>query len=81
MPILISKPLVWPHFKWLATRFYATPPSFPEQLDQAPHLLIFLRRENILKPAKPPIDSLPRRSTRRSGSILINVAERKALSI
>jgi hypothetical protein len=46
--------------KRLAARFCATPPSCPEQLDQAPHLLIFLRREKILKPAKPPIDSLHR---------------------
>ena len=36
------------------------PPSFPEQRDQAPHLLIFLRSKSLLKPAKPPIDSLRR---------------------
>jgi hypothetical protein len=32
--------------------------SFPEQRDQAHHLPIFLRRKALLKPAKPPIDSL-----------------------
>ena len=32
----------------------------PEQRDQAPHLLIFLRCESILKSAKLPIDSLHR---------------------
>ena len=57
---MISKRFAWPHFKGLATRFCATPTSFPEQRDQAPHLLIFLRSKSLLKPAKPPIDSLHR---------------------
>jgi hypothetical protein len=46
--------------KWLAIRFQAPATSFPEQLDQAPHLLIFLGSKSLLKPAKPPIDSLHR---------------------
>jgi hypothetical protein len=58
---LIVNNLAWPHFKRLTTRFQATPPSFPEQLDQAPHLLIFLRGKARLKSAKPPIDSFHRR--------------------
>jgi hypothetical protein len=41
-------------------RFCATATSCPEQCDQAPHLLIFLRCESLLKPAKSPIDSLHR---------------------
>src|ERR1700694_5377761 len=32
------------------------PPSSPEELDQAPHLLIFLRKKSLLKPAKPSAD-------------------------
>ena len=60
-PISISsKPFVWPHFTGLPALFQTTPTSFPEQRDQTHHLLIFLRRVSILKPAKPPIDSLHR---------------------
>jgi hypothetical protein len=44
----------------LAARFCATTTSFPEQLYQAPHLLVFLGSKSLLKPAKPPIDSLHR---------------------
>jgi hypothetical protein len=60
-PILVIKaPLVWPHFKALATRFRATSTSHPNQLGQAFFLLIFLRSKSLLNPAKPPIDSLHR---------------------
>ena len=58
--MIITKPFARPYFKRLAARFRATAASFPEQRDQAHHLLIFLRSKSILKPAKPPIDSFHR---------------------
>ncbi len=58
--LIISKPFACPYFKRLAARFCATPTSFPEQLDQSHHLLIFLESKSLLEPAKPPIDSLHR---------------------
>ena len=57
MPVLIlSKTLAWPQFKRFTTRFCAPLTSLPEQRDQAPHLLIFLRSKSLLKPAKPSAD-------------------------
>src|ERR1700681_77447 len=57
MPVLIlSKTLAWPQFKRFTTRFCAPLTSLPEQRDQAPHLLIFLRNKTFLKPAKPSAD-------------------------
>ena len=49
--------LARPQFKRLPARFQTATASFPKKRDQAPHLLIFLRCESILKPAKLPIDS------------------------
>ena len=61
MPVLmISKRFAGPYFKWLPALSGAVPTSFPEQRDQAHHLLIFLRSKSLLKPAKPPIDSFHR---------------------
>jgi hypothetical protein len=55
--LIIGKAFGRPRFKRLPTRFQTAATSFPEKRDQAPHLLIFLRRKTHLKPAKPPIDS------------------------
>jgi hypothetical protein len=60
MPLINSKPFVWPHVERLVTRFCATAAPFPEQRGQAHHLFIFLRSKTLLKSAKPPIDSLHR---------------------
>jgi hypothetical protein len=61
MPVLIiRKTFTRPHFKRLPARLQTAATSFPEQLDRARHLLIFLRSKSLLKPAKPPIDSLHR---------------------
>jgi hypothetical protein len=57
---LIVNNLARPQFKRFTSRFRAPPTSFPEQRDQAPHLVIFLGSKTLLKPAKPPIDSLHR---------------------
>jgi hypothetical protein len=58
--LIVSKRFAWPHFNGLPAPFQTAPTSFPEQHDQTPHLLIFLKCESILEPAKPPIDSLHR---------------------
>ena len=58
--MIITKTFGRPRFKGLPARFQTATASFPEQRDQAPHFLIFLRSESILKPAKPPIDSFHR---------------------
>jgi hypothetical protein len=58
--LIISKRFAWPKFKGLPARFQTATASFPDKRDQAPHLLIFLRSKNLLKPAKPPIHSLHR---------------------
>src|SRR5260370_28167150 len=55
--LFISKAFAWSHFKRFTSRFQTATASFPEQRDQAHHLLIFLRSKTLLKPAKPPIDS------------------------
>ena len=61
MPVLIiGKTFARPRFKGLTARFQTAPPSFPEERDQAPHLLIFLRGKTFLEPAKSPVDSLHR---------------------
>jgi hypothetical protein len=55
--LIIGKTFEWPVFRRFPARFQTATASFPEKRDQAPHLLIFLRRNTHLKPAKPPIDS------------------------
>ena len=58
--MIISNTFARPHFQRLPACFHTATASFPEQLDQAPHLLVFLGSKTRLKPAKPPIDSLHR---------------------
>ena len=58
--LIIGKAFAWPGVRRLSTRFQTPATSFPEQRDQAPHLLIFLRSNSLLKPANSPIDSLHR---------------------
>src|SRR5438445_12854650 len=61
MPGLITgKAFAWPGFTGLPALFQTATASFPEQRDQAPHFLIFLRSKTFLEPAKPPIDRLHR---------------------
>src|ERR1700687_5407777 len=54
--LIIGKWVAWPHFKRLPACFQTATASFPEQRDQAPHFLIFLRSKSLLKPAKPSAD-------------------------
>jgi hypothetical protein len=49
--LIIGKAFAWPGFRRLSTRFQTATASFPEQRDQAPHFLIFLRSKTGLKSA------------------------------
>jgi hypothetical protein len=61
MPGLIFRKMFeWPRLMGLPARFQTATASFQEQLDQVPHLLIFLGSKTLLKCAKPPVDSLHR---------------------
>jgi hypothetical protein len=57
---LIVNNLARPQFKRLPARFQTATASFPKKRDQAPHLLVFLRNQSLLKPAESSIDSLHR---------------------
>src|ERR1700674_2860133 len=58
--LIISKTFAWLRLKRLPARFRTATASFPKKRDQVPHLLVFLRSDDVLKPAKPPNDSLHR---------------------
>ena len=58
--LIIGKTFGRPGFKGLPARFQTATTSFPKKGNQAKVLLIFLGSKTVLKPAKPPIDSLHR---------------------
>jgi hypothetical protein len=53
---LIVNNLARPQFKRLPARFQTATASFPKKRDQAPHLLVFLRNQSLLKPAESSAD-------------------------
>jgi hypothetical protein len=58
--LIVGRTFGRPGFSKTPALFQTATASFPEEHDQAPHLLIFLRSKTRLKPAKPPIDGLHR---------------------